>query len=217
MASTDLSSNHIAPRPAGFLLALSRITHQWEYPTLDILSVNKPPAFSMITDSIQGQRVSYRFLIRQLLVICGNLSSASLTNELRVTIVSVAAPLALSLKILFAYSQIPEMSKHGHDNPSFVGDFVYTIPGEFRQNFTQFYPGKHRETFDKKRPPPSQFQVPSDEEKPASNEKAPKVKDRDSWGKGIEFLLSCIAMSVGLGNIWRFPFIALGESGRGVK
>lgn len=137
-------------------------------------------------------------------------------NE-RVTIVSVAAPLALSMKILFASSQIPEMSKHGHDNPSFVGDFVYTIPGEFRQNFTQFYPGKHRETFEK-RPPPSQFQVPREEEKPASIEKTPKaVKDRDSWGKGIEFLLSCIAMSVGLGNIWRFPFIALGESRRGVK
>lgn len=32
--------------------------------------------------------------------------------------------------------------------------------------------------------------------------------DRDQWGKGIEFLLSCIAMAVGLGNVWRFPFIA---------
>lgn len=31
---------------------------------------------------------------------------------------------------------------------------------------------------------------------------------RDQWGNGLEFLMSCIAMSVGLGNIWRFPFIA---------
>jgi solute carrier family 6 amino acid transporter-like protein 5/7/9/14 len=30
---------------------------------------------------------------------------------------------------------------------------------------------------------------------------------RENWGKGIEFLLSCIAMSVGLGNVWRFPFV----------
>lgn len=35
--------------------------------------------------------------------------------------------------------------------------------------------------------------------------------ERDSWGKGIEFLLACIALSVGLGNIWRFPFVALGN------
>lgn len=36
---------------------------------------------------------------------------------------------------------------------------------------------------------------------------------RDTWGKEIEFLLSCIAMSVGLGNVWRFPFIALDNGG----
>ncbi|KAI8033384.1 hypothetical protein M5D96_013865 [Drosophila gunungcola] len=32
---------------------------------------------------------------------------------------------------------------------------------------------------------------------------------RDQWGKGVEFPISCIALSVGLGNVWRFPFIAL--------
>lgn len=36
---------------------------------------------------------------------------------------------------------------------------------------------------------------------------------RDQWGKGIEFLMSCIAMSVGLGNVWRFPFVALANGG----
>lgn len=36
---------------------------------------------------------------------------------------------------------------------------------------------------------------------------------RDQWGKDIEFLLSCIAMSVGLGNVWRFPFVALANGG----
>ena len=37
--------------------------------------------------------------------------------------------------------------------------------------------------------------------------------DRDEWGKGIEFLMSCIAMSVGLGNVWRFPLTALENGG----
>ncbi|XP_017836013.1 sodium-dependent nutrient amino acid transporter 1 [Drosophila busckii] len=42
-------------------------------------------------------------------------------------------------------------------------------------------------------------------------EKAPP--ERDQWGKGVEFLFSCIALSVGLGNVWRFPFIALENGG----
>ncbi|XP_061391730.1 sodium-dependent nutrient amino acid transporter 1-like [Musca vetustissima] len=39
------------------------------------------------------------------------------------------------------------------------------------------------------------------------------VKEREQWGKGVEFLMSCIAMSVGLGNVWRFPFTALDNGG----
>lgn len=38
-------------------------------------------------------------------------------------------------------------------------------------------------------------------------------KQRDGWGNEIEFLFSCIAMSVGLGNVWRFPFAALENGG----
>ncbi|XP_050305970.1 sodium-dependent nutrient amino acid transporter 1-like [Anthonomus grandis grandis] len=36
---------------------------------------------------------------------------------------------------------------------------------------------------------------------------------RASWDKPIEFLMSCIAMNVGLGNIWRFPFVAYENGG----
>lgn len=37
--------------------------------------------------------------------------------------------------------------------------------------------------------------------------------ERESWGNSLEFLMSCIAMSVGLGNVWRFPFTALENGG----
>ncbi|XP_071052118.1 sodium-dependent nutrient amino acid transporter 1-like isoform X2 [Onthophagus taurus] len=40
-----------------------------------------------------------------------------------------------------------------------------------------------------------------------------EAPSRDTWGKGVEFLMSCIAMSVGLGNIWRFPFTAYQNGG----
>ncbi|XP_015175831.1 PREDICTED: sodium-dependent nutrient amino acid transporter 1-like isoform X2 [Polistes dominula] len=31
---------------------------------------------------------------------------------------------------------------------------------------------------------------------------------RQAWGGGLDFLMACIATSVGLGNVWRFPFTA---------
>ncbi|XP_055906868.1 sodium-dependent nutrient amino acid transporter 1-like [Eupeodes corollae] len=37
--------------------------------------------------------------------------------------------------------------------------------------------------------------------------------EHEKWGNDIEFLLSCIALSVGLGNVWRFPFVALENGG----
>ncbi|XP_033172886.1 sodium-dependent nutrient amino acid transporter 1 isoform X1 [Drosophila mauritiana] len=48
----------------------------------------------------------------------------------------------------------------------------------------------------------------------SDDQEAAKVpEERATWGKGVEFLMSCIAMSVGLGNVWRFPFTALDNGG----
>ncbi|KAK0090513.1 hypothetical protein PV325_012567 [Microctonus aethiopoides] len=38
-------------------------------------------------------------------------------------------------------------------------------------------------------------------------------EERPQWGSGLEFLMSCIAMSIGLGNVWRFPFTAYENGG----
>ncbi|XP_058054990.1 sodium-dependent nutrient amino acid transporter 1-like [Anopheles bellator] len=42
---------------------------------------------------------------------------------------------------------------------------------------------------------------------------APSTPVREKWNNNIEFTLSCIAYSVGFGNIWKFPYTALDNGG----
>lgn len=49
--------------------------------------------------------------------------------------------------------------------------------------------------------------------KPCEPKRKGSIREREQWANRFEFIFSCMAFCIGLGNVWRFPYLCYKNGG----
>ncbi|XP_034191541.1 sodium-dependent nutrient amino acid transporter 1 [Osmia lignaria lignaria] len=107
------------------------------------------------------------------------------------------------------------MHKQGRQNAAFVGDDEHKTTDFQGSNVDGDKKFQANDSFNFNYGVQDDRKLPLSLSLPEEMSIVENETERATWGNEMEFLMSCIAMSIGLGNVWRFPFTAY-ENGGGV-